>query len=51
MSEQQLEELYTIIEEVLVENRIPKEFRDWIVRSIIGRCSRAGYIKIGVDLK
>ena len=39
-------ELYEIIDEVLIENRVPKEFRDWIVRSIIGRCSRAGYIKM-----
>ncbi len=46
MSEQSLEELYSIIDGVLVENRIPREFRDWIVRSIIGRCSRAGYIKM-----
>jgi hypothetical protein len=39
-----VEELYGIIEDVLVENRIPMEFRDMIVRSIIGRCARAGYI-------
>lgn len=47
MSEKTVEELYGIIEEVLVENRIPKEFRDLIIRSIIGRCSRAGYINMG----
>ena len=41
-----LGELYEIIDEVLIENRVPKDFRDWIVRSIIGRCSRAGYIKM-----
>lgn len=46
MTEKQLDELYNIIEEVLLENRIPKEFRDLIIRSIIGRCSRAGYIKM-----
>lgn len=41
-----LEELHDIIDEVLIENRVPKEFRDLIVRSIIGRCSRAGFIKM-----
>ena len=46
MTEKRLEELYNIIDEVLIENRIPKEFRDLIIRSIIGRCSRAGYIKM-----
>ena len=43
---ERLDGLYNIIDEVLVENRVPKEFRDLIVRSIIGRCSRAGYIKM-----
>lgn len=41
-----VDELYSIIEEVLVENRIPGEFRDLIIRSIIGKCARAGYIKM-----
>ena len=44
-----VDELYNIIDEVLIENRVPKEFRDYTVRSIIGRCSRAGYINIGDD--
>lgn len=43
---ERLDGLYNIIDEVLVENRVPKEFRELIVRSIIGRCSRAGYIKM-----
>lgn len=47
MSEKTVDGLYEIIETVLVENRVPKEFRDWIIRSIIGRCSRAGYINMG----
>ena len=46
MTEKRLEELYNIIDGVLIENRVPKEFRDFAVRSIIGRCSRAGYIKM-----
>lgn len=46
MTEKSVDELYNIIDEVLLENRVPKEFRDLITRSIIGRSSRAGYIKM-----
>lgn len=46
MTKNRLDELYNIIDGVLIENRVPKEFRDYIIRSIIGRCSRAGYIKM-----
>ena len=46
MIKKNINELYTIIDEVLLENRVPQEFRDLMVRSIIGRCARAGYIKM-----